>query len=326
MMRSLSSMRSMRSMFSLRTMPAMSLMHSMHRILALALLMTCTACAGRQQSNPLNASTPTAVPAPNMLSERMRSVSVSMENEGFRPGSDVAIGFLPNGDRRAEKLALPANTCVALVALASAGMIDLDAGLYSGEGEALLEDDNADARPVLSLCTGDHAREVYYTLHAYQGGGAFVARSFVRAQRPDDRSFPAQVGAPSGAWVGIANRLLARGFTEEGAPLALELGAGDALRVALHAEAAHCYALVAEVDPALVGTSLRVMDLAGLELARAYDDSGPLALQFCAAKTQDLALMFGATGGHGGVRLSRYRATEETAGGRGALWLGEPRH
>jgi hypothetical protein len=292
----------------------------------LVLTLTISACAGSQAPTlVLRSGRQDAAQPSDLLTERMRSVSLGMQSEGFREGADVLSGFLPNGDRRAEKIPLPANTCIALVALASAGMLDLDAGLYTREGDALIEDDNADARPVLSLCTGDHAREVYYTLHAYQGGGAFLARSFMRAQKPDDRSFPAEISAPNAAWVATANRLTARGFEEEAPPLAFELGASETLRVALHAEAAHCYALVAEVDPALVGTSLRVVDLAGLELARAFDDTGPLALQFCAAKTEDLALTVSATGGRGGVRLSRFRATEETAGGRGALWLGEPR-
>ncbi len=295
----------------------------MIRILLFAILLL-TACAARRGVVPTSATTSASEASNDMLTERMRSVSLGMQGEGFREGADVSRGFLPNGDRRAEKVSLPAGTCVALVALASAGMIDLDAGLYSAEGDALLEDDNADARPVLTLCTGDYAREVYYTLHAYQGGGAFVSRLFMRAQRPDDRSFP-ELSAPNAGWVAMANRLTARGFEEDGAPLAFELGTGDGLRVALHAEEAHCYALVAEIDPALAGTSLRVVDLAGRELGRAYDDEGPLALQFCSNKTQDLALMLRATGGRGGVRLSRYRATEEAAGGRGALWLGEPR-
>ncbi len=291
-------------------------------ILSLALTACATRAVAPQQPSPLEGADAGGA---DMLSERMRSVSHGMQTEGFRDGANLLSGFLPNGDRRAEKLALPAHTCVALVALASAGMIDLDAGLYTREGDALIEDDNADARPVLSLCTGEQARDVYYTLHAYQGGGAFVARSFMRAQRADDRSFPTQIGAPNGAWLTIVKRLTARGFEEEGAPLAFEMGAGDALRVALHTEAAHCYALLAEADAELAGTSLRVIDLEGHELGRAFDDAGPLALQFCAPKTQDLALMIDATAGRGGVRVSRFSATEETAGGRSALWLGEPR-
>jgi len=295
--------------------------------LLFVMLVLVQACASRVIVPPPLNSRHAPEPLPlvsDALSERMQSLTAALLQQGFRRGDTQVSGFLPNGDRHAEKLRLPARSCVAFVAVASAAMNDLDASFYTRDGTALIEDDNTDARPVLLLCTGEEARDVYYTLHAYQGGGAFLVQSFVRPQRAEDRSVAFDVGPTRGNWGPLANRLKTRGFDEQGAPVSLELAEKAALRVAVSAEVGHCYAFVADVDPALLAPTLSVVDLGGRELARGAADGGPLALQFCASNTQDLALIVSSEGGRGSLLLSRFVAREEKVGGRRALWLGEP--
>jgi len=285
------------------------------------------ACAAHVAPRPVVVER-TPVPLPSIsdaLSERMRALAALLGPQGFRRGDTQLSGFLPNGDRRAERLVLPARSCVALVALASAAMSDLDAAFYTREGEVLVEDDNTDARPILTVCTGDAARDVYYTLHAYQGGGAYLVHSFVRPQQPEDRTFAFDGTSTRGTWTALASRLKARGFDEQGAPVSLALAQKGELRVAVAAEVGRCYAFVADVEGTLDDAALRVIELSGKELARGVHDGGPLSLQFCAEKTQDLALVISSDVGGGSLLLSRFVAREEKVGGSRALWLGEPR-
>ncbi len=284
------------------------------------------ACAARVAQGPVMVER-AKVPLPaisDALSERLRGLSALLAPQGFRRGETQLSGFLPNGDRCSERLALPARSCVAFVALASAGMIDLDAGLYTREGEVLIEDDNTDARPILTVCTGESAREIYYTLHAYQGGGAYLVQSFVRPQEASDRGLPFDATSTRGAWSALANRLKARGFDEQGVPVSLALAQKGELRVALAVEVGHCYAFVADVEGTLEDGALKVIELSGRELARGVHDGGPLSLQFCAERTQDLALIISGQVG-GSLLLSRFVAREQNVGGARALWLGEPR-
>ena len=130
--------------------------------------------------------------------------------------------------------------------LPSAGMVDLDAGIYLPDGTALAEDDNADAHPALTLCTGVAALTVYYTLHAYRGAGAFVVSSFLRPSRADDvPAGPAADDRPRLAHA-LRSSLTKRGFEDEQPPLTLDIPAREELRVAVSLEAGRCYTFAAQ--------------------------------------------------------------------------------
>jgi len=293
---------------------------------AVIYLLCGAACAGRAMP-PTDASRVGVADASrgsSVLRGYMDGVALALEGEGFRSGAIKLELFLPQGARHAEPLNVAAQTCIALVAIASAAVVDLDAGLYTTEGEALVEDENVDARPMLSLCSGAEPRTLYYTLHAYQGGGAVHARAFMRPQSAGDRALPATASANLGEWSALSERLKARGFSGDGPATDLTLSAGDALRVAIPVASGSCYTWIGEAERALGGVSMRVLDASGRELARGEDDGGPLALQLCAERTNELVLIVSAATGHGTLRLSRFRGPEARVGGASALWLGEP--
>lgn len=299
----------------------------MRRCLLPIMLVSLVGCAVRSAS-AVHPSSPSEGPSsqgPLVLRSQLEGLSVALEGEGFRAGDTQIDTFLPQGAREVQRLTVPARTCIALVAIASGAVVDLDAGLYAPEGEALVEDENVDARPVLSLCSGAESRTLYYTLHAYQGGGAVLARSFLRPEGPSDRGLPSATGADLSVWSALVARLNARGFNDDGPATDLDLKAGDNVRVALPATGGDCYTWVGEAEGTLRGVTLRVLDGSGRELARGEDDGGPIAMQLCVARTNELVFIVSAAIGHGKLRLSRFRGPEARVGGPSALWLGEPR-
>src|SRR5690606_36488090 len=114
-------------------------------------------------------------------------------------------------------------------------VIDLDAAIYRADGVALIEDDGSDARPELTLCAGDKTIHGYYTLHAYQGVGAFATAQFVRPAAEDDDLITRYVGE-STALTELAALLSRRGFEDAAPRIELALSQGRPVRVAVPAK------------------------------------------------------------------------------------------
>jgi hypothetical protein len=201
-------------------------------------------------------------------------------------------------------------------------MVDLDAGIYLPDGTALAEDDNADAHPALTLCTGAASLTVYYTLHAYRGAGAFVVSSFVRSSRAEDvLAAPAADDTPRLAQE-LRSSLSKRGFEDEQPPLTLDIPAREQLRVAVALEAGRCYTFAAQAED--VAPELRLVDADDQEWGHGAPDGSLSALQTCAAETRELSLLLVARGASNRVVLFRFTGREERVGGAAGLWLREP--
>jgi hypothetical protein len=258
------------------------------------------------------------------LELRLSAAGQSLREQGYAPGPFHERGFLPPNGRVTRAITIAPRTCARFVAVATPSMIDLDASLYRADGAALLEDDSSDARPSLTLCAGAERLDAYYSLHAYQGVGAFASREFVRPATAQDDLITVQE-APSDAGLNdLAKTLHKRGFDDLGPRVELELSAGHPLRVALSAKAGECYTLAAESAGALSGVALRLID-GSEELGHGLAGAAGLAsLQYCSDRTRELELELDAAAGAGPVRIARFKAPQSNLGGAHAMWLGEP--
>jgi hypothetical protein len=254
----------------------------------------------------------------------MQAVAQDLDGDGFADSGVFARGFLPPGERRTERVTLPAETCLHWVALGSAGITDLDAALYTQDGSLAIDDDNSDARPTLTACTGPTPQTVYLRLLSYQGGGAFLAVMFMRPARAEDAAHLLPSPGVEDALGELARTLSKRGFVDRADVLELSLGAEEELRIAVPAEAGRCYAVLVDPSQGLEELSLRVLDPVGHELANGLAESGPAGVQWCSRETSEASMLLRATRGAGLARLMRFVGPEESVGGSTALWLGEP--
>jgi hypothetical protein len=291
------------------------------RALVVLALACVTGCASSPA--PRGGSLPAApAPAEDLLSQRVDAYGQVLEGQGFRETPFRARGFLPPMARDTFPVRISAGHCALFVALASPTVDDLDAAVYSAGGSALVEDDGSDARPVLTLCAGAEALELYYSVHAYQGAGAFVARVFERKAGAEDELVTLADGGPT-ALLEQSRQLRRRGFEDEAAPVDLALAASP-VRMAVRVAAGHCYTLVAEGRDGLEGVSMRLLDAGGRELAFGVGDGELAALQYCAEESSDYGLELVADRGQGTARVARFHAPQSVIGGARALWLGEP--
>jgi hypothetical protein len=294
---------------------------------ALACSLLCWSCAHAELSR---APLPSDIAPPNwragadLLTLRMQAVAQELDRDGFADSGIFARGFLPPGERRTERVTLPPETCLRWVALGSAGITDLDAALYTQDGSLAIDDDNADARPTLTACTGAAAQTVYLRLLSYQGGGAFLAVMFMRQARAEDVAHVLPSPTNDDAFGELARTLSKRGFVDRADVVELSLSAEEELRIALPAEAGRCYAVLVAPSGGLEELSLRVLDTVGHELANGLAESAPAGIQWCSRETSEASMLLRATRGAGMARMMRFVGPEETVGGPSALWLGEP--
>ena len=290
-------------------------------LLTLLLGLAC-GCAARHP-----ASVPSLGPDSDALEVRFGLIETNLVGEGLQQASLHERGFLPPGGRAAFPVRIAAGECALFVALGSANLIDLDAALYTAEGATLVEDDGASPRPTLTLCASSESLTGYFTLHAYQGAGAFVTAQFSRPVRASDDLHTAGDEALS-ALGQLAQTLHARGFEDAAPRVSLPLGDARPVRLAVNVDAGACYTLAAEGERGLGGLALRLVDASGDELANGVEDppssQALAALQYCASERADLTLEVVATRGEGTVRVGRFVTSQAQLGGARALWLGEP--
>ncbi len=290
--------------------------------LLLSALSACKASVG-----PLPVASNEAREAPeeeDALDLRLAALAQSLREEGFARTGASERGFLATNGRMTREVTIQPATCARFVAVATPSLIDLDASLYRGDGVPLLEDDGSDARPVLTLCASREPVRAYYTLHAYQGVGAFAIAQFVRPSTlNDDLSTTTKGEAEASALQDLAKVLHRRGFEDAGPRIELSLSAGQVLRVGIPAKSGECYTLAVEATPPLLGVALRLLD-GSEELARGQGLAQHTALQYCADRVRNMALEVTASFGKGTLRVARFRVPQAAVGGEGAMWLGEP--
>ena len=159
------------------------------RLGALALGASLAACAHAAPSAltaPAAPNAPVSAAEDDALSHRLEAYEAVLAARGFKPAAFQARGFLPPAERTTFAVRVEPGRCALFVAIASANVGDLDAALYGAEGRVIAEDEGGDARPVLSVCSGAEPLELYYSVRAYQGAGAFVTRSYDRPVTADD--------------------------------------------------------------------------------------------------------------------------------------------
>jgi hypothetical protein len=297
------------------------------RALVLACLLA--ACAHAAPSAPpphVGVSAPESPPVSvedDALSHRLEAYGLVLASRGFKPTGFSVRGFLPPSERSTHAVRVAPERCLLFVAIASASVGDLDAALYGAGGRVIAEDEGGDARPVLSVCSGREPLDLYYSVRAYQGAGAFVTGAFERAALPGDAL--AVLGSAGPSPLFEQTRLLRkRGFEPDQEPVDLALVDGAPVRMALRVNAGECYTLVAEGRDGLEALSMRLLDPRERELAFGVGDTGLAALQYCAGEGVDLGLELSAGRGQGTARVARFRGPQSVVGGARALWLGEP--
>ncbi|MFT3922582.1 MAG: hypothetical protein QM778_08620 [Myxococcales bacterium] len=282
---------------------------------------------GGASANPVLSTTPPPVTAlegtEDALELRVEAAARALRDQGFTRAPFQDRGFLPTNGRATRAVTIDPHTCARFVAVATPSVIDLDASLYRSDGTALLEDDGSDARPSLMLCAGDTRVDGYYSLHAYQGVGAYATAQFVRPAIQTDDLLTISEPARESALNELAKTLHKRGFEDAGPRVEAQLNAGQPLRVAISARAGDCYTVATESAAGLGGVSLRLLD-GDNELGHGVAAERLASLQYCADQARELALEVSASTGEGMVRIARFRAAQAAVGGPHAMWLGEP--
>lgn len=202
--------------------------------------------------------------------------------------------------------------CTLVFAVASAGIGDLDAVLYSPEGDVLAEDVEPDAHPLLRYC--GPARRAYYVAHAYAGAGTF--RFMVARGSREDMDWVAESlgGAPpiGGASTAQLERTLReRGFDRVVDRRRIQMVEGDDVRFPITLRAHECVTVLvsseSEVELALETDEGRIDESAG-----ATD-----GVQVC-----DVTEAVGVLRGRGLAEVLVLAGSASDVGGPSALWMG----
>ena len=294
------------------------------KLLVLGSALLLLGCRGGQAAAGAVVPTRDAVLREDALDLHFRALTETLRGEGLSSGQLLQRGFLPPSARTAFPVEVAAGQCAVFVAIATASMSDLDAALFTAEGEPLVEDDRVSSRPSLTLCAAERPIAAYLTLHAYQGAGAFVAAQFTRPARTGDDLHTAFDGHAISALGRLAQLLHERGFEDAAPRVELSLGDAKPVRIAFNVDAGECYTLAAEPSGGLSEVGLRLVDAQGGELADGVAEPKLSALQYCADRRAELAVEVVARRGQGVARIGRFRAAQALVGGARALWLVEP--
>lgn len=293
------------------------------RLMVVASALWVASCARPGAASTLPAPAARAAES-DSLDLQFHGLSDSLRHEGLQRGALLERGFLPPSARTAFPVRVAAHECAVFVALATASMADLDASLFTSEGQPLVEDDSVSSRPTLTLCASEQPIAAYLTLHAYQGAGSFIAAQFTRSARATD-DLQLALDAHGISALGQLSQLLhERGFEDAAPRVELSLGDDRPVRMALHVDAGECYTLAAEPSGGLSEVGLRLVDAQGGELADGVLEPKLAALQYCADQRAELAIEVVAKRGLGVARIARFRAAQAQVGGARALWLVEP--
>lgn len=257
----------------------------------------------------------------SVLTQSVRALSDVVISEGYQLAAPLERGFLAPSARALRPFTLAANTCVAIVAVATPSIADLDTALYASDGAVLAEDDASDARPVVRFCSGAQAISAYLSLYAFQGTGTYVLAQLTRpAEKSDQRWSADATSVGSSAFLELVRTLRSRGYQDDGPGTELPIVAGAPLRIPNKVAAGQCYGVIADGDQLRV----RLLDEEGHEVALGVGSRMPAALQYCAQRSGDFTLELSAQGDARHAHLLRMHAAQTDVGGVRAVWLGEP--
>lgn len=261
------------------------------------------------------------------MERRLGAVGLSLH-----PGTHLH-GFIAHGGRMTRAIDVPADTCLTLVALSTEGVGDMDAALYTADGEVLAADAQPDAHPAIQICGGSDPIRLYYVVHAYAGAGSFLMEGFsgprstvLRAARelggqPALATVPGVEPAVEDLIEDLAQGLRKRGFQPIEAPLKLPLEARQRVRVGLHVAPGRCYAVAAFGVDGIDNLELRILDQHGDPLAL---DTSPLAqaeVQFCAREDAQFTAETYAVAGGGSAAMLLYQGNAHQVLPGAGLWL-----
>lgn len=305
--------------------------------LCLSLLSLGCAGSGQRPADPRTAASGPKPPfehAPANLVQALAAISQELRGVGLVQYGPSASGFLPAGGRQAFAIELPGDRCMTLIAIATPGVTDMDAALYTPDGEVLASDSQPDSHPAIHVCGTGETRTVYYVVHSYEGAGSFLMASFSGGRQAVDAVASRLGGRPAIAtdihgdgdlqarMTDFGEGLLRRGFHRSGDPTALSLSETQRMRVSIPVEAGRCYAIAAFGEAPLSRVDLRILDEVGGEVVH---DRAPLAearVQFCAHQSADYAAETHAAAGDGRAVLLVFEAHAHEVLGEGGLWLG----
>jgi hypothetical protein len=300
------------------------------------------ACVSARGSNtcpavpPLSAAQGAQRAAPaEQLVARVREIEQRIGRSNVRLAGLVAHGFIAHQASVHTALEVPENACLALVALGSTGLRDLDAHLFDPAGELLVEDVETDPHPTVQICT-TAARRVYHVLDAYEGNGTFVVAAFV-TDREGLAEVTRVVGGQPGMAVGtggerseierrmneIRDGIARRGFQPVGSPSRSDFVAAGARRVPIAVTPDRCYTFAAVAEGEVRDADLVVYDATDEPIARDVREARDATVQLCPPVTTTLVVEVRARSGPGTVVLQAFQADATTLGGANALWLGE---
>lgn len=283
----------------------------------------------------------TAVRAPTrdegasaVLAQRIDALTQQLAPRGVRGDGVIAHGFITHGTQVTTPVDLAEGECVSLVAMASAGVRDLDAHLFDPSGELVVEDIETDAHPTVQLCASA-PRRVYHVMEAYEGQGAWVVARFRSDRAGFDALASAVGGRPAAAAGGPRGRsdierrinearesVAPRGFAPSGDATRLDFAASGTMQVPLAVTPDRCYTLVALGVGDVTDLDVQVRDVDGEVMARDVRSARDAQVQFCPRSAATLAVEVRASGA-GDAVLQAFAADAASVGGANTLWLGE---
>ncbi len=317
-----------------------AVLRPLRRGLAPCMLALLAACATTASSGSIPSEAPQAPrtsfrDGDDRLSVSMRALSAQLHEAGLRADRHEYRGFLTAGARSTHALRIPPRTCQTLVAIASRGVHDMDAAVYSPAGEMLAADSQPDAHPTIQVCSGDEAAALYYVVHIYEGAGAYLMVPFEGPPGRLEAGARLLGGRPAIARLGrqqadnldrvaaFRDGVLRRGFEAHGSPLPMPLSRNQRMRVALPVQPGACYTAGAFALDGIGDVNLRVLDEEGVEVGRDESPERDASTQFCADRRAEYTTEVHASLGEGQALLEIFRVEAAAIGGHSGLWLGE---
>ena len=246
------------------------------------------------------------------LSLSMRAIATQLDGAGLKPAQEMFRGFLDRGRTRHASARAARASCLTLIALASRGVHDMDAALYSPDGDLLAIDSQPDAHPTIQVCTGDEPHTLYYALQVYEGAGSFLDGS-LRGPTGDARRSLKLLGARpavarlgytragrAGTRLGVPRRPAAPRLSAGAIAAAVPLAADQRVRVRRSwSSLAQCYTAAGFALDGLRDLNLRVLDDEGARSRATRREEQDASAQFCADRHAEFAAELDGAAGEG---------------------------
>jgi len=271
-----------------------------------------------------------AAPSRDPLNSAVVRVERALSGSGLTRAADLSEGMLAEGQGVTLSFEVPAATCAVLTAVGTRGVADLDATIYSGDGQLLVRDQEPDARPTVALCADREPLHLYYRVDAYRGVGRYAVLRFdgaaaalgdLRARLGGTPGVVQTVGEPTElmGWIAGAQR---RGFSPRGAHRMVRLLGGTPVRLPLPMRSGRCVAVIAVPHAPLVGVELVVRDASGAIRSEDRAETPSARTQACARVDGDWTVELVPSGGEGEAELVVLDATQAELGTESALFWG----